>query len=622
MMPPMPPDEPVEEPPVPDDELPPPPSDTPDQGRSYGELKVKNGGPVAAVRRAFVIFQKDLRTMAKHGLVGAIITFTLLSIGFYAASFTMEMVLSFDFGDGDDEGIPGASGVDPPSAAIDFIQGDSVEAYTTVQLDASGSIDDGAIVYYVWEFWDGVRDVSLFGERVQHEFIAVGSYEIHLAVVDDELNMNETMRPLEVMSATSDTQPPMADAGSSVSVGVGSPVSLDGTASSDNVEITDYIWRFYDGIERVLYGSVQSYTFDNAGYYEVELVVVDSAGNTGYSGLSVDVAPSTDDYTPPEARIDDVGQVSLGETVSIDGSDSFDDRGEISFVWYVSHNLTMETYFGSVLVFTPDEWGMYEVVLGVRDEAGNVAWTDTEVLVLPSWAEDLLVSWGSTPFGVDLSFNLLSYSYGIALLASVIYLGGLFAKGFAHEITKGTIKVLFSGPVSVTNIIFSKLLYPLLLGPLFIFPLVYIGLSRFGFPVGEVLLVTLVAYALVAVTMVAAAYGACMIYLAAKRMVVKPSALSRAFMYLSLVGTLTVFEWLSFLMDEWFRTDSWGDLYLQHGGTVAQFSPFHQGGVFLSNQLMGTGQAPDLLMLLIPIALIALGLVASKKLYTDIFTRE
>jgi len=626
MMPPEPEESPLEEPPAPEDELPPPPSEAVTESQSpSAEWKVKKGGPLAAVRRAFVIFEKDLRTMAKHGLVGAIVLFLLLSVGFYVASYAMETVLSFDFGEeGDENGeIPGASGVNPPSASIVLVPGQSVSAHSTVQLDASSSTDDGTLVYFVWKFYDGVRDVRLYGERVTHEFIAVGWYEIQLEVVDDEMNTNETVRTLEVVPATSDMEPPMANAGPSVSdLPVGSEVVFDGSASSDNVAITDYVWRLQDGIERYLYGPSPSYTFDNAGHYEVELVVVDASGQTSRSGLNVDVTPDTDDSSPPEIIFDEIESVSLGETVEIDASDSYDNGGPLTFIWYVRHNLTEWDYSGPTLVFTPEEWGMDEVVLGVRDGAGNIRWTDTKVRVMPSWAEDLLLSWTSTPFGKELSLNLLSYSYGLALVASVIYVGGLFAKGFLHEITRGTIKVLFSGPISVTTIIFSKLLYPLLLGPVFIFPLVYIGLSGFGFPAGEVMLVTLVAYALTAVTMVAGAYGACLICLAARKMVVKPSSLSRTFMYLSLLGTLTVFEWLSYLMDEFFRTDAYGDLYSQYGGAVAQFSPFHQGGVFLSNQLTGMAQTLDLAMLLIPVALIVFGLLASRKLYTDVFTRE
>lgn len=619
-----PPEPPAEEPcaAIPDDELPPPPSDMVEEAMRFPALNVKKTKPLATIRRAFVIFEKDLRTMAKHGLAGAIILFVFLAIVFYIASFGMETAVSFKFMDGEGGGIPGASGVNPPTAVIDVRPGMSVPAHTLVTLDASGSFDDGLIVYYVWNLWDGVMDIQLYGEGVTHEFKVIGNYEVNLFVVDDELNINETTANITVHPATSDSEPPVAVAGTSVFANVGDTVTFDGTGSTDNVGITDYIWRFRDGFERLLAGPTASYRFDSAGYYDVQLIVIDASGQMGMTGLSVNIAPTGDDTVPPEARANEPQMVSLGDTVELDASGSFDDRGIVSYTWYVTHNLTTQTFTGERVTFTPAEWGGYEILLAVRDAGGNVAWAETQVIVLPEWADAMAISWTSTPFGAELSFNVLTYSYGISLLASVIYIGGLFAKGFAHEITKGTVKVLFSGPISVTTVIFSKLLYPLLLGPVFIFPLVFIGLTRFNRPTEEVLLIGLVSYALAVVTMVAAAYGSCLIYFGAKKMVLKPSVVSRMFLYFSLLATLTVFEWTSFLMDNWLKTDMYGSMYSDYAAAIAQFSPFHQGGVFLSNQLIGTAQTPDLMMLLIPVALIVLGALASRKLYTDIFSRE
>ena len=91
---------------------------------------------------------------------------------------------------------------------------------------------------------------------------------------------------------------------------------------------------------------------------------------------------------------------------------------------------------------------------------------------------------------------------------------------------------------------------------------------------------------------------------------------------LSLVGTMTVFEWLSFLLDMRLGTDQWQNLYLDIGPTVAIFSPFLQGGVLLSDLIMDSGATMDIWVFAIPVALIAAGVLASRKLYPDIFSRE
>ena len=170
--------------------------------------------------------------------------------------------------------------------------------------------------------------------------------------------------------------------------------------------------------------------------------------------------------------------------------------------------------------------------------------------------------------------------------------------------------------------IFSKLLYPIAIGPLFIYPLVVIGMMPFHQSLADILLITTVSYLLAVLVLVSAAYGSCMIYAAAKRMVLKPTSVTRIFMYLSLVGTMTVFEWSSFMMDMQLGTDQWGDMYLQYGPTVALLSPFHQGGVLLSDLILGSGAAMDLWVFAIPAALIVGGVLASRRLYPDLFSRE
>ena len=620
------------EPPAPlsDDELPPPPTDVAAESKDYPDIKVKKSKPLATIRRAFIIFEKDIRTMAKHGLVSAVILFIFLVIVFSIMSFSMKQAMQFSFdqgGDGGGKGIPGASGVDPPTARAVVTPSGSVPSGTSVTLDASSSIDNSRIVYYVWSTSDGSRDVEFYGPTAHPTLYSVGSYHVQLTVVDDEWNINETSLVVDVTRATgsTDNETPNIPGGPPFNANIGESIELNGSIATDNPGggVVNWTWVIEDVTDYVLYGEHQSHQFNYAGSFNMKLIVRDAAGNTAQQWASVNIPSTGGDTEPPQARANIPANVQIGDTVEISSGDSTDNQGISSTVWFVTHNSTIVpvTRNGDTVSFTANEFGPYEVTLIVSDGAGNYARTEGMTIATPPGMDFSTISWTSTPFDIDISFNLLTYSYGIALLASVIFVGGLFAKGFTHEITKGTVKVLFFGPISVTTMIFSKILYPLIVGPIFIFPVVFIGLSQFNQSTTDVLTITLVSYLMAAVTMVSAAYGSCMIYLVAKKMVLKPSVMSRIFLYFSLLGTLTVFEWLSFVLDQWQKTTSWDTMY-HDNAWIATLSPFHQGGMFLSNSLIGTHWALDLWVFVIPAALIIGGALASRKLYGDIFARE
>lgn len=617
-------------PPEDDSELPPPPAEMAEQSHHYSKIKIHKSGPLATFRRAFVIFEKDIRTMAKHGLVSSVILFVFLVVIFSIMSFAMKQAMSFDIGammDGDEIDVPWATESNPPVA--DAGNDRSITAGTTITLDASGSYDDDRIVHYQWSFWEVDYDVDLFGERVDYTFNYVGTYEIRLTVADFSINQAEDDVTITVTHATSDTETPWADYPQIVEAKVDETADFVAANSTDNVGVVNWTWVIHDVVETKLYGEQVSHTFPYASHGDlgVTLILRDASGNYNNYWFGVTVSPRSEDYDRPWAEVNEPGLVALGDAVTLDGSGSGDDSSPIdTYTWYISHNSTQTVLTGQTVEFTPSEWGWYEVMLIVRDEAGNCneQWdARTGFIVAPPGVQEVnAITWKSTPFGIDVSFNLLTYAYGVALLSSVIFVGGLFAKGFSHEIQKGTLKVLFFGPISVTTTIFSKILYPIVVGPFLIFPLVMAVLATFEQDPGEIFVITLVAYLLVVLTMVAAAYGSCLVYYVTKRMVLKPPVISRMFLYFSLLGTLTVFEWLSFVLDMWLKVDTYGDMYDKYAGGIALFSSFHQGGIYLSNMIMETTQNPDWGMFLIPVVLIVFGVLASRKLYPDLFSRE
>ncbi|MCJ7607746.1 MAG: PKD domain-containing protein, partial [Thermoplasmata archaeon] len=571
-----------------------------------------------------------------------IVLLVFLGLIFYIASFAMNVAMGIDFGDFENEGIPGSPDEVEPFAEAGDDQ--EVTVGTTVTLDASASYDDsGEIAEYAWEIDDYFGKVRLYGEVVQYTFQASGDWSVELTVRDPYFNEAHDNMRVNILASRTDSNPPYMDPYTDfyeLHVIAGDSVHFESLNWTDDVGIVNYTWIvkytwYFDGYEdqiviATMYDESPNYVFENVGNYVVNMWVRDAAGNTGYSEMWIYVSPSGTDDEAPIAKAGDDQLVALGSTVTLDASESSDNEGISDYFWYFEYDHRQIELTGEVVNFDFEEPNMYEIMLVVRDGSGNIGIDQVSVLAAPDWytgGEGGIgiggaVSWTSTPFGQDVPFNLLTYVYGGALLASVIYISGLFSKGFAHEIQKGTLKVLFFGPVSVTSIVFSKLLYPITIGPMFIFPLMVVTMSPFDKPTGDILMITLVAYMLVVATMVAAAYGSCLIYAAAKRMVIKPTAITRIFMYLSLLSTTTVFGWMSFLFDMWFATESYGNFYDSYGTAVASVSPFHQGGVWISNNILGAATTPDWIVFAVPALLIVLGLLASRRLYPDIFSRE
>jgi hypothetical protein len=620
-----------------DDELPPPPTDFAQAGKKFPPIKTKKPGAGAALKRAGAIFGKDVRTIAKHGLISSVILLVFLMVLFYIASYAMFMFVSTDLGqkgnggDGNKTGENNGPNLGNDGSLVAIAGSNQIiSAGSSITLDSSGTEHAAALAYIQWSIENqnksGWSDSpSLYGPTVHYVFYEVGNFTVHLMVVDARWNLAEANITVRVNPSTHD--PPslvIAVNGTDPNnVTYGTPAFFDASNSTGNV--VNWTWKIQDVVDKTRYGSKINYNFDSTGSKQLMLTIRDASGNTATIDKSVNVKPSDrTDFSWPSAKMNDLPQtVHVGDTVTLDASASSDEQGIAEYVWYVQLNNTRTRLTGQTTSFVANGFGNYDIKLVVKDHAGNAGTDERSVLALTQgMKEPSMVSWMSTPLGQDIPFNVLTFAYGTSLLASVIYLGGLFAKGFSHEVQKGTAKTLFFAPISVTNMIFAKLLYPLAIGPLFIFPLLVISLLPLQQNPTQILEIGAVSYIFTALVLISAAYGSCMIYAVTKRMSVKPTVIARSFMYLSLVGTLAVFSGLAFLFDNWFSTDTWTETSDKIGPNIAMFSPFHQGGLVVQNLIFGGSLSLDWIVFVIPVALIAGGILASRKLYGDIFSRE
>jgi PKD repeat protein len=131
---------------------------------------------------------------------------------------------------------------------------------------------------------------------------------------------------------------PQVNAGGPYSGTEGISINFDGSGSSDtDGTIVNYDWDFGDGNT----GTDQSpsHTFTSAGTFNVILTVTDDDEATDTDSTSVTVNPSNPSNNPPTADAGTDQNVTEGDDVTLDGSDSSDVDGDsLTYTWSQVNN--------------------------------------------------------------------------------------------------------------------------------------------------------------------------------------------------------------------------------------------------------------------------------------------
>ena len=178
--------------------------------------------------------------------------------------------------------------------------------------------------------------------------------------------------------------PPTADLSvESNTVKVNETVTFDASASSDDANVTKYLWDFDsdDEIDRnTTDNATIGHVYRSPGTYEVTVTVVDESGQTDTASATVVVEErqTGDTDEPPVAKLTapDKGQMSLN-LYPLDASASTDDNGIVKYHWFVDGK-SLHWRDNPITSFKPytefDEPGWHNATVKVFDASGQ---TDT-----------------------------------------------------------------------------------------------------------------------------------------------------------------------------------------------------------------------------------------------------
>jgi PKD repeat protein len=255
---------------------------------------------------------------------------------------------------------------------------------TTVELNGSRSSDNIGIIDWNWTFVYQANTITLHGRIVSFTFMEPGIYEVTLVVSDSTGLVDQD----SVIIKVKDEEPPSAWLGYDQEIDQHYTLELDGSRSSDNVGIVG--WTFI--IERgedivVLDGPIVTYTFDEAGEYQVTLNVTDAYGNWDVDTIKVMVR----DITPPIARAGPDQEVEVNTIFLLDSSSSTDNIGVHSVSWNIVHPAGNTELNGAKVEHVFGDLGIHNITLVVSDRAGNQASDTMTVTVIDSTAPIVVV---------------------------------------------------------------------------------------------------------------------------------------------------------------------------------------------------------------------------------------
>ena len=254
----------------------------------------------------------------------------------------------------------------PPVAAFTYTPSAPILGDVVV-FDASASTPDGGtIVSYTWDFGDGTGK-SVPSSSVEHNYTAVGNYNVTLTVTDSETKTDTTwqivtVRDYPVAIFTHSPERPIVD----------ETVTFDASLSTpEGGSITSYYWDFDDGASANVTTPITTHTYTAVGDRNVTLTVTDNETltDTAWDIVTVRDYPVAIFTHSPERPIVD-------ETVTFDASLSTPEGGSItSYYWDFDDG-------ASANVTTPITTHTYTAV-GDRNVTLTV--TDNETLTDTAW---------------------------------------------------------------------------------------------------------------------------------------------------------------------------------------------------------------------------------------------
>lgn len=96
--------------------------------------------------------------------------------------------------------------------------------------------------------------------------------------------------PPDMLDIRPDRGPPVADAGPDITIEYGQEAVLDGSGSSDDKTIKEWVWEITEGVTvNYRHGQRVTHIFELPGEYQVTLEVTDGAGNSDTDQVIVTV---------------------------------------------------------------------------------------------------------------------------------------------------------------------------------------------------------------------------------------------------------------------------------------------------------------------------------------------